>query len=364
MHAEQSLSTPLLGRSPSQDQPEALRWPFSLLLRLRPPVYPAASVSFANTYYLGFFNVLLLASAMLSGLALLFFYDPRPEYAQLSVRHLADNPALAWVRDAHRFTAELLVSAGLLHLLRVALAGAYKGPRRFTWVGGLGLFLIIIGLWYSGALLLGETHSLAALPAVAEDRGLGALLSPQVIFHLCYLLHVAILPLVAITLFAIHHYRVHWVHGISLPVCSTARRSLEDRRPLPYWPTLARRELRLALAFTVAILMAVVLVYDAPWQAMSDEATLAQISAPWLVLSWRGLFALCPDPWLGMMTVAAIVLPLLWLPWIERRQRRPLGQRRGLLLGLGVVVAVLVGLSIVGSAIGESPSLGAMVGIH
>ena len=351
MHAEQSLSTSLLGRPSSQDQPEAAGWPLSLLLRLRPPSYAAASVAFGNTYYLGFFAVLLLLGSGVSGFALLFFYDPRLEFAQLSLRQLAEIPVLAWLRDAHRLTADLLVSCCLLHLLRVAISGAYKGPRRFTWVCGLGLFLIIGSLWYSGALLSGERQLLAELVSLAEYCGLSSMPPAEATLASCYLFHAAFLPLLAVTFFAIHHHRVHWVHGISLPVCGTARRSLEDRRPLPLWPTLVHREVRLALAFALVMLLAVVCIYDAPLPAMGDgQATTMEISAPWFVLPWRGLFALCPNPWWGMVTVAAIILALFLLPWIERRQRRPLGQRPGLLLALGGMVAAVAVLSLLGSA--------------
>jgi len=357
MHAEHFLSASLVGRPSSQDRPEDVRWPFSLLLRLRPHSYAAASVAFGNTYYLGFFTLLLLVGTVSSGLALLFFYDPAPEFAQLSLRQLAQNPVLAWVRDIHSLSADLLVTSCLLHLLRVVLAAAYKGPRRFTWVGGLGLFFIILGLWCSGMVLLGEERSLAALASFAGGGGWSPVSSPAAILHLCYLLHVAILPLGAATLFAIHYHRVHWVHGISLPVCSTARRSLEDRRPIAFWPILARRELRLAMAFAAFISLAAALVYDAPLETVMGENSIA-----WFVLWLRGTLALCPHPLWGVVLATAIIVLLFLLPWVERRQRRPLEQRPGLLLGLTLMIAVVLLLVILGGRFDDAAVTTAFVG--
>ena len=358
MHAEHSLPASIVGRPSSPDSPGAVRWPWSLLLRLRPHSYAAASVAFANTFYLGFFSLLLLVSLVFSGLLLLLPYDPRPEFAYLSVWQLAQHPALAWVRDVHRLTADLLVTSCLLHLLRVVLSAAYKGPRRFTWVGGLGLFLVIIGLWGSGMVLPGGERSLAALSSLPGDIGFSA---PSALGSF-YLLHVAILPLVAATLVAIHHYRVHWVHGISLPVCATARRSLDDRRQVPFWPTLARRELRLALSFVAAILLAAVFVYDAPVETMSGDAAVTENSAAWFVLSLRGALALCPHPLWSILLAAAIIVPLFSLPWIERRQRRPLGQRPGVLFGVGLVAALVLLLVLLGESSRNAAMVAAIVG--
>ena len=357
MHAEHSLSASIMGSPSSPDTPGAVRWPLSLLLRLRPHSYPAASVAFANTCYLGFFSMLLLVSLVISGLVLLLPYDPRPEFAQLSVWQLAQHPALAWVRDLHRLTADLLVTICLLHLLRVVLAAAYKGPRRFTWVGGLGLFLVIIGLWGSGMVLSGGEGALAVLASFGSVIGISA---PAALGS-SYLLHVAILPLAAATLVAIHHYRVHWLHGISLPVCATARRSLEDRRPVPFWPTLARRELRLALYFVAAIFLAAVFVYDAPVEMLSGDAAVAESSTAWFVLWLRGALALCPHPLWSVFFAAASIVLLFSLPWIERRQRRPLGQRRGVLYGVGLVVALVLLLVLLGGSSGEGDVVAAIV---
>lgn len=41
----------------------------------------------------------------------------------------------------------------VLHLLRVAIQGAYRPPREMTWLVGIGLLLITLGFGFTGYLL-------------------------------------------------------------------------------------------------------------------------------------------------------------------------------------------------------------------
>lgn len=354
MHAEQSLSSPVFGRPASQQQDVTSKGILALLLRLRPRYYATAAVRFDNTFYLGFLSFILLVIEILTGLVLFFHYSPHPDSAWQSVSMLADNPLLAGVRDLHRLTAELLMATGLLHLLRVVLCGAYKGPRRLTWVVGVCLLVGLFLMTSSGYVLMYDQEAIAALSVLSgvfaaelfpvAATGGGALLKAS------YLGHVLILPVIVLALLAIHFYRVHWVHGISLPVCTTARRSVEDRRPVLFWPTVALREVRLALLFSTILVAVVVLAYDAPLGGASGGSIPAGSAAgPWFVLWLQGLLSLCPHPQCGVAVVMSLILLLLLLPWVERRQRRPLGQRPRLLLGLAMAGGALLLLSLLGS---------------
>ena len=57
------------------------------------------------------------------------------------------------LRNMHRWAAHLMVIFVLLHMCRVFYTGAYKRPREFNWVLGIGLFLLTLGLSFTGYLL-------------------------------------------------------------------------------------------------------------------------------------------------------------------------------------------------------------------
>jgi ubiquinol-cytochrome c reductase cytochrome b subunit len=348
MHVEQSLSSSVFDLPASQQQDAAAtKGILALLLRLRPRSYATAAIRFDNTFYLGFLTGLLLGIEVLTGLLLLLFYTPHPDFSGQLVSALADNPLLAGVRDLHRLAAELLVATGLLHLLRVVLCGAYKGPRRFTWVGGLGLLFCLFLMTLSGYALIHDFRALFPLSEIFEVFAAAVhpatVAADETLLKACYLFHILILPLITLVLFALHYRRVHWVHGISLPVCTTARRSLKDRRLIAFWPTVALFEFRLLLGWSLGLVFVAVFVYDVPLEPVAN--------LPWFALWLQGLLAIFPQPWCSLMVIVVGVALLVLLPWIERRQRRPLGQRPELLLGLGLLSGLVVLLSLLGQIV-------------
>lgn len=118
----------------------------SFFLHLRPRHYPAGSIQFSNTLYLGFFTALFLAVEVLTGILLMVYYTPTPASAYQSVQSLALIPFGQLLRDLHRLVGDLLVLSAFLHMLRVVVSGSYKGPRRFTWLTGTLLFFLFCRL--------------------------------------------------------------------------------------------------------------------------------------------------------------------------------------------------------------------------
>jgi quinol-cytochrome oxidoreductase complex cytochrome b subunit len=57
------------------------------------------------------------------------------------------------VRNVHRWSAHLMVLVVLVHLARVFFAGAYKRPRQFNWVLGVGLLVLTLAFSFTGYLL-------------------------------------------------------------------------------------------------------------------------------------------------------------------------------------------------------------------
>jgi quinol-cytochrome oxidoreductase complex cytochrome b subunit len=65
-----------------------------------------------------------------------------------------NDVAFGWlVRGIHHWGATLMVVLVFLHMLRVFFYGAYKYPREVTWITGVLLLLITMGLGFTGYLL-------------------------------------------------------------------------------------------------------------------------------------------------------------------------------------------------------------------
>ena len=56
----------------------------------------------------------------------------------------------AVLRNMHRWAAHAMVFVVFLHMCRVFFTGAYKPPRQFNWVVGVGLLLLTLVLSFTG----------------------------------------------------------------------------------------------------------------------------------------------------------------------------------------------------------------------
>src|SRR5919106_437445 len=54
------------------------------------------------------------------------------------------------VRGMHHWGASLVIVMMFLHTLRVFFTGSYKAPREMNWVVGMMIFLVMLGLGFTG----------------------------------------------------------------------------------------------------------------------------------------------------------------------------------------------------------------------
>ena len=105
-------------------------------------------------YTLGSASLFLAVMQALTGIFLSLYYIPTPEEAYSSVEYIMNDVAFGWlVRGMHHWGATLMVVVVFVHMLRVFYYGAYKYPLEVTWITGVLLFLITMGLGFTGYLL-------------------------------------------------------------------------------------------------------------------------------------------------------------------------------------------------------------------
>jgi menaquinol-cytochrome c reductase cytochrome b subunit len=89
------------------------------------------------TFCLGGLAFTAFMLLVITGLLLLFYYQPCPEKAFESILFVeASVPGGRFVRSLHRLTSHAFLVLILLHTLRVILTGAYRKPRELNWVIG------------------------------------------------------------------------------------------------------------------------------------------------------------------------------------------------------------------------------------
>ena len=103
---------------------------------------------------LGSASLFLFILQGVTGIFLTVYYTPSPDHAYDSINYIMNGVAFGWlIRGIHHWGASLMVLIVFFHMLRTYFFGAYKYPREFTWVTGVLLLLLTLGMGFTGSLL-------------------------------------------------------------------------------------------------------------------------------------------------------------------------------------------------------------------
>jgi ubiquinol-cytochrome c reductase cytochrome b subunit len=113
---------------------------------------PRKSASWFYVFGSAAFAVLLLQ--IVTGILLALIYVPSAGEAWNSLETLNHSVTLGWfIRAMHGWGSDFMVAIVLLHMVQVFLFGAYKYPRELTWIVGVFLLLMTLGMAFSGQVL-------------------------------------------------------------------------------------------------------------------------------------------------------------------------------------------------------------------
>jgi ubiquinol-cytochrome c reductase cytochrome b subunit len=89
-----------------------------------------------------------------TGICLAFVYVPSGDQAWNSLQVLNQQQEWGWfVRALHGWGSNFMVAMVLIHMVQVFLFGAYKFPRELTWIVGIFLLLMTLGMAFTGQVL-------------------------------------------------------------------------------------------------------------------------------------------------------------------------------------------------------------------
>jgi len=203
----------------------------TLVLHFRPVHVPRRTIRYTHTFGLGGMALVLVSLLTVTGVLMLFVYEPVPAAAHASVQQLMSGVTFGpLVRGIHHWSANLLVVVLGLHMLRVFLTWGFLGPRQFNWLVGLALLLAVLASSFTGYLLPWDqlsywagtivTGMLAYVPWVGTTlqhavRGGATVGGPTLTIF--YALHTTLVPVLIIALAALHFWRVRKAGGVVMP---------------------------------------------------------------------------------------------------------------------------------------------------
>ncbi len=105
-------------------------------------------------YVFGSAALTVFVLQLVTGILLAMIYVPSAGEAWSSLQSLNHEITLGWfIRALHGWGSNFMVGIVLIHMMQVFLFGAYKFPRELTWIVGVFLLLMTLGMAFSGQVL-------------------------------------------------------------------------------------------------------------------------------------------------------------------------------------------------------------------
>jgi ubiquinol-cytochrome c reductase cytochrome b subunit len=105
-------------------------------------------------YVFGSAALTLLILQIVTGIMLALVYSPSAAQAWNILQYLNHDLPLGWfLRAMHGWGSNFMVAIVVIHMIQVFLFGAYKFPRELTWVLGVFLLLMTLGMAFTGQVL-------------------------------------------------------------------------------------------------------------------------------------------------------------------------------------------------------------------
>src|SRR5271169_2894853 len=132
---------------------------FDLRLKLGKPIaetmaHPVPRRTASWAYVFGSASLTVMILQFVTGICLAFVYIPSADQAWTSLQVLNHQQAFGWfIRALHGWGSNFMVALVLIHMIQVFLFGAYKYPRELTWIVGVFLLLMTLGMAFTGQVL-------------------------------------------------------------------------------------------------------------------------------------------------------------------------------------------------------------------
>jgi len=196
---------------------------FDQRLQLAAPIREAAEHPVPrNTaswwYVFGSAALIVFCLQLVTGILLALTYVPSAGEAWSSLQALNHDITLGWfIRALHGWGSNFMVALVLIHMMQVFLFGAYKFPRELTWIVGIFLLLMTLGMAFSGQVLrfdqdaywgLGIGASIASRVPIAGPAVVKLMLGGPIIagatLSRFFAMHVFVIPAILIGCVGLH----------------------------------------------------------------------------------------------------------------------------------------------------------------
>jgi ubiquinol-cytochrome c reductase cytochrome b subunit len=217
-------------------------------------------------YVFGSGSLTAFVLQIVTGICLATVYTPSASDAWTTLVSLDQTIPLGWfLRALHGWGSNFMVALVLVHMVQVFLFGAFKYPRELTWMIGVMLLLLTLGMAFTGQILrfdqdaywgLGIGAAIAGRSPFIGEEAVRLMLGGPIIgaatLSRFFALHVFVIPALLIGLMGLHLFLVlklgisEWPMPGRLVSRETYRREYEElvaRDGARFFPDAAKRDI-------------------------------------------------------------------------------------------------------------------------
>lgn len=306
-----------------------------------------APKNFNFLYFFGSLALIVLVNQIITGLWLTMFYTPNAEQAFSSVEFIMRDINFGWLlRYMHSTGASVFFIVIYLHMFRGLLYGSYQKPRELVWLLGMFLYLLLMAEAFFGYLLpWGQmsywgaeviTSLFGAIPYIGKAlavwlRGDYSVANPTL--QRFFALHVIGIPILMIILVFLHIVALHKV-GSNNPEGIDIKKALDrDGKPLdgiPFHPYYTVKDFVGIIVFSILFFAVVFFAPEmggyflehANFVPANPMVTPDHIAPVWYLAPFYAILRAIPDKLIGVVCMAAAILLLFFLPWLDKSNVR------------------------------------------
>jgi ubiquinol-cytochrome c reductase cytochrome b/c1 subunit len=305
----------------------------------------------------------MLGVQIVTGVVLAMHYVAHVDFAFNSVETIMRDVNYGWLlRYIHATGASFFFVAVYIHMARAMYYGSYKEPREVLWILGVILFLLMIITGFMGYVLpWGQmsfwaatviTNLFSAIPVVGSSIVTwlwGGFAVGDPTLNRFYALHY-LLPFVIVGVVVLHIWALHMV-GQNNP---TGVEPKADKEVVAFTPYATIKDAFFIGVF--CIVFAWFVFYIPNYLLASDNfipanpaQTPTRIVPEWYYLPFYAILRGIPNKLLGVTALAASIVVLAFMPWLDTSRVRSANYRPLYRQFLFIFFAVVVGLGYLGS---------------
>lgn len=185
-------------------------------------LHPVPKSTASWWYVFGSASLVLLILQVVTGILLGLVYMPSAAHAWVSLDVLNHDLPLGWfLRAMHGWGSNFMVAVVLIHMAQVFLFGAYKFPRELTWIVGIFMLLMTLGMAFTGQVLRFDQDAYWGLGIGASIMGRVPVIGGQLVHFMLggpiingstltrfFTLHVFVIPGTLLALTGLHVWMV------------------------------------------------------------------------------------------------------------------------------------------------------------